>query len=188
MNVPWRVHFPKCKLGEVYVVVVSIVILVVLVASPKTNQISIMSCNLLPQPTKKWPSQRPSYYDQMNRVLFQQQNVSWQRLEIIELLIVEAIQDTIEQGKQFVVKRNILSNFIIVNIKVFLHLYSNLQHNNQFGVNTSKQIKFTQFPSFGNCQIMRVESKENKGNDVWPKGMASIMVNGTKALSHTFCT
>jgi hypothetical protein len=35
---------------------------------------------------------------------------------------------------------------------------------------------------------MRVESKENKGNDVWPKEVASIMVNGTKALSHTFCT
>jgi hypothetical protein len=37
-------------------------------------------------------------------VLFQQQNVSWQHLEIIELLIVEVIQDTIEQGKQLVVK------------------------------------------------------------------------------------
>jgi hypothetical protein len=40
----------------------------------------------------------------MNKVLFQQQNVSRQHLEIIELLIVEAIQDTIEQGKQLVVK------------------------------------------------------------------------------------
>lgn len=102
----------------------------------------------------------------MNMALFQQQNVSWQCLEIIELLVVETIQDTIEQGKQLVVKQNILSNFIIVNIKLFLHLYSNLQHNGQFGVNTSKQVKSTQFPSFGHCQIMRVESKGNKRDDV----------------------
>jgi len=41
----------------------------------------------------------------MNRVLFQQQNISWKHPEIIELLIVEAIQDIIEQGKQLVMKR-----------------------------------------------------------------------------------
>lgn len=104
MDVTWRVHFPKCKVGDVYDVIISIVILVVLVTSSKTNHISLMSCNLLPWPTKKWPWQRPSYYDQINRSLFQQQNVSWQCLEIIESLIVEAIQNTIEQGKQLVVK------------------------------------------------------------------------------------
>jgi len=125
------------------------------------NRWNVVSCNLLSWPTKEWLWQGHLIMTQFE----------WD-------LVATSLAPPIT--KHFLAMLWDIHELLIVEV-IFTILLNKVKNNIMANL-----VSRTQFFSFQHCQIIEVESKGNKGDGVWPKEVASIVINGTKASCHLF--